>query len=222
MKEILILTWKDLKIHFRIRDMLIQMVFVGLLLVVILSISFGPKFFNASKLASGTIWVVLSYISVLNLNRAFSIEKEGDSLKGVLLTSIDAGKIYISKFASSFILLLIATAVILPVTLVLLNAMKFTYILPLLILIILGAAGFCSVGVILASMNVTTNYSETFLSIVLFPLVMPVIIFTVNATKVLFEKGSLLGIISWLIYLALYDLVFSFLSYLFFYLIIEE
>lgn len=222
MKEIIILIKKDLKIHFRTQEMLFLMIFLGLILVLIFSFAFGPQFNNSEEIAASSIWVALSFVSIINLNNSFQIEKDGKSFKALILTGVDAGNIFLSKFITSIIMLFMAALIIIPATLIFFNLLNIRLFSSLLLLFFLGASGFGVVGIILAAMTSSSNMNENLLTVILFPLVVPVIISVVKATKILFEDGNLINTQNWLKFLSLYDLAFLSLSYILFNLIIEE
>lgn len=222
MSNIFLLIIKDLKIQFRSRELLTQMIFLGLLLIMILSFAFGPQFSEPQNVAAGSLWLALSFVSVINLHRSFSIEREGGTIKALLLTGIDPGKFFLSKFLSSFILLNLAAVIFVPASLIAFNVITFSLIPPLLIIVLLGTAGFGAVGVVLAAMDASSNAHEYFLTIILFPLIMPVIIFAVKATRMLLISGDVSQAYSVLVWLSAYDVFFLVLSYFLFGQVLEE
>jgi heme exporter protein B len=198
------------------------MILLGLLLVAIVGFAFGPKPHDAEAVAAGAIWVALSFVTVINLNRAFTIEREADSLKAVQLTGIDSKKIFASKFLSSLALITLASCIIVPAALFIFNMIERAAIVPLTVTILIGAAGYSAVGVMLAAMSVYSNSGEGFLTIILFPMLMPIIMFGVKATKAVLLNGDVASAAGSLAYMIAYDVAFAAVSLFVFDRAIEE
>lgn len=222
MRNIILLIIKDIKIQFRSHELLSQMIILGLLLILITGFAFGPQFSEPENLAAGSIWLALSFVTVINFSRSFMIEREGDSLKALLLTGIEPGKLFLSKFLSSLILINMAAIIIVPASLIAFKMIQLSLVLPLMIVVLLGTIGYGSVGIILTAMNDSPKSGENFLTIILFPIIMPLIIFAVKASKILFASGSLTKASNALVFILIYDFVFIVVSYLLFDRIIED
>ena len=222
MRDIILLIIKDIKIQFRSHELLFEMIVLGLLLILITGLAFGPEFSEPENMAAGSIWIALSFVTVINSSRSFLIEREGDCLKALLLTGIDPGKLFLSKFLSSFLLINMAAIIIVPASLIAFKMMQLCFLLPLMIVVLLGTIGYGSVGVILAAMNNSPKSGENFLAVILFPIIMPLIIFAVKASKILFANGCLTKATNAIVFLLIYDFVFIIISYLLFDRIIED
>ncbi len=222
MREIALLIIKDIKIQFRSQELLFQMIILGVLLILITGFSFGPQFGEPDSMVAGSIWLALSFVTVTNLGRSFLIEREGDSLKALLLTGVKPGKLFLSKLLSSFILINTAAIVIVPASLIAFKMIKLSFLLPLMIIVLLGTMGYGAVGVILAAMSSAPKFGENFLAVILFPVIMPIIIFAVKASRILLVNGSLAEATNVIAFILVYDFVFILISYLLFGRIIED
>ena len=85
----------------------------------------------------------------------------------------------------------------------------------------IGTFGFCVVGVLLAGMSTGANGGESLLSVILLPLVTPIIIGGAKCTVTLLVTGGLADTF-WLMLLTGYSLIFLAAAYLLANAVIEE
>jgi heme exporter protein B len=93
---------------------------------------------------------------------------------------------------------------------------------PLSLVIFLGTLGFSIVGTIFSAMSSATKARDVILSILVFPISVPVIIASVKATGLILEGRSIQTVYAWLKILVAFDMVFLLLAYLTFSHIMEE
>ena len=105
---------------------------------------------------------------------------------------------------------------------VLFNFNMLPFLLPLSLILFLGTIGFATVGTIFSAMSATLNARDVILSILVFPIAVPIILASVKATGGILGGGTLLEISSWLKILTAFDLIFLLLAYLTFSFILEE
>ena len=105
---------------------------------------------------------------------------------------------------------------------VLYNLNLLPFLLPLGLIIFLGTLGFSAIGTIFSAMSSTTKAKDVMLSILVFPISVPLIIASVKATGTILDGESLQAVASWLKILVAFDLVFLLLAYLTFEFIMEE
>jgi heme exporter protein B len=85
----------------------------------------------------------------------------------------------------------------------------------------LGTLGFCAVGVTISSISTNADGKESLLSVILLPLIFPVIMAGAKCTVSLLTTGGLEGNF-WISMLVIYSFVFLASSYLLFEYVIEE
>ncbi len=221
MKDVLFLARKDLLVQFRSKEMFIFMFILGMLVILIFSFAFGPFFKSPKELAASVLWVAFAFAGVIGLDRSFSAERASGGLEAVRLSGVSPSSIYLSKTLSNIIFQLLTAVVITPVTMILFDILDVSLLPALFLIILLGVIGFSAVGTILSAMSTSTSLGESLLSIILFPLIVPVVIAAVKATKILFEKGTIAGGMDWMRVLIVYGIVFLVVSYLVFDYVIE-
>ena len=225
---------KDLALQFRTKDTLVLIFVFSVLVVLIFSFAFGPIFpQNAEergKLAASVLWAAFSFAGIITLNRSFDLERANGALHGLRLTGIDPSNFYISKVISNLIFLAMLEVVVTPIALQFLEVsgrldaelqQQFALILLKLAgILAIGTLGFCAVGVIVSGISTSTQGKESLLSVILLPLVFPVIMAGAKCTVSLLTTGTLEGNF-WISILVVYSLVFLASSYLLFEFVIE-
>jgi heme exporter protein B len=216
--KVLVILWKDILAELRTRDIVVSMLVFSLLVIVIFNFTFDPN--KIGLVASGVLWVALTFAGVLGLNRSFVLEKEDGCLQGLMLCPLDRGVIYLGKMVSSLIFMLVVAVIVLPVFFVLFNLPSFRP--ELVLIVVLATIGFASVGTLFSALAVNTKAREIMLPILFFPIVVPVIIAAVKATEQVIAGESWSSLASWLQVMAAFDIIFLVVSSMVFEFIIEE
>ena len=219
---------KDIALFFRTKDTLVLIFVFSVLVVLIFSLAFGPIFpqdaEDRGKLAASVLWAAFAFAGIILLNRSFDVERASGALHGIRLTGVDPGNLYLSKVVSNLILLAVLEAVITPVALQFLDALDMLTLGTLIKLIgvlIVGTLGFCAVGVTISGISTSTHGKESLLSVILLPLIFPVIMAGAKCTVSLLTTGGLEEKF-WISMLVIYGFVFLASSYLLFEFVIEE
>lgn len=218
---------KDLGLQFRSKEMLALIFVFSVLVVLIFAFAFGPIFpekVERGKLTASVLWAAFVFAGIITLNRSFTIERAHAALHGIRLTGVDAGSLYLSKVISNVVFLFLLEIVITPIALQfldLLDVVTMGILLKLFGVLSIGTLGFCAVGVLLAGMSTSANGGESLLSVILLPLVIPIIMGGSKCTVSLLVTGGLENRF-WLKLLVGYSLVFLASAYLLAEAVIEE
>ncbi|MDE0554630.1 MAG: heme exporter protein CcmB [Candidatus Poribacteria bacterium] len=218
---------KDLGLQFRSKETLALIFVFSVLVVLIFAFAFGPIFpekVERGKLTASVLWTAFVFAGIITLNRSFAIERAHAALQGIRLTGVDAGNLYLSKVISNVVFLFLLEIVITPIALQfldLLDVATVSILLKLFGVLSIGTLGFCAVGVLLAGMSTSANGGESLLSVILFPLVIPIIMGGAKCTVSLLVTGGLANKF-WLQLLIGYSLVFLASAYLLADAVIEE
>ncbi len=218
---------KDLGLQFRSKETLALIFVFSVLVVLIFAFAFGPIFperVERGKLTASVLWAAFVFAGIITLNRSFTIERTHAALQGIRLTGVDAGNLYLSKVVSTVIFLFFLEIVITPIALQfldLLDVVTVGILLKLFGVLSIGTLGFCAVGVLLAGMSTSANGGESLLSVILLPLVVPIIMGGAKCTVSLLVTGGLENRF-WLKLLIGYSLVFLASAYLLAEAVIEE
>ena len=226
-RQVLWLIHKDLILQFRTKDTLVLVFMFSLLVVLAFVFSMGPFFpfdlEERSKLAASVLWISFTFAGVITLTRSFDVERSDGAVHIIRLAGVDPSNFYISKVLSNFIFLTVLEFILTPVSLQFVESLDLVSVITLfklLGILSIGTLGLCAVGVILSGMASTTRGKESLLSVLLLPLVIPVIMAGTKCTVSLLSTGTLQGTF-WIMLLILYSLVFLTISYLLFEFVIE-
>jgi heme exporter protein B len=198
LRQIAALIRKDLGLQFRSKETLALIFVFSVLVVLIFAFAFGPDFpeeeSERGKLAASALWAVFVFAGIITLNRSFALERTHGALHGIRLTGVDASNVYLSKVVSNVVILFLLEIVITPIALQFLDlfdAVTVGILLKLLGVLSIGTLGFCAVGVLLAGMSTSTNGGESLLSVILLPLVIPIIMGGTKCTVSILVTGGL-------------------------------
>ena len=197
---------KDLRLDLRSRDRLGHMAVFALLVVALLSI-FAPSA-KAERLAwtPALLWVVLLFTSLLGLARAFQSETEEGAIALLVQAPVDRGWIFLGKAGATLIALLGVE---------LWTAALFTVFLD-----VDWSPGLAAVGTLLSALSVGVRFREFLLPVLLFPLVLPILVFASKITAAGLGGGEVRAQV-WVAF-ALYDWVFALIGYFVFDGVLED
>ena len=220
LRPIGVLVWKDILLELRSRELVVSVLVFGLVVIVVFNFALNVTPQRVAAVAPGILWVAFAFAGVLAMNRTFAREKEQGGLDGLLLTPMSRDSIFLGKAAASFLFMLLVEAILLPIFAGLLNfsAVSFTLVLT----IVLATAGFALVGTLFAAIAVQTKSREILLPVLFFPVILPVIVGAVEATKLAIGGESIVGIGHWLPLIGAFDALFLVLCPWAFSIVVEE
>ncbi|MBI4336845.1 MAG: heme exporter protein CcmB [Chloroflexi bacterium] len=212
--------WKDLMLEARSREVVAPMLLFALLVVVVFTFAVDPRPALVAAVAPGALWVSFTFAGILGLTRTFALEKEKGGMEGLMLTPVGRDVLYTGKLLGSFLFMLLAEAVMLPVFAALFN---FPLLVPgFWVLLVLATLGFAAVGVIFSAMAVNTRAREIMLPVLFFPIAVPVIIAAVQATGSVVRGEGWSEYSRWIALTSVFDVVFLAVAATTFGFVLEE
>ena len=187
---------KDLRAEIRSRELLSVMALFALLSVLVFSFALELDRAARAEAVSGVFWVTLIFASLLGLNRSLAQESDQGNLDALLLAPVSRSAIFVGKFAGNALFTCVVGLALLPLMTVLYNINLLD--IWVIVTALVGIAGFCSIGTLLATMTVHTRAREALLPIALLPVALPFLLTAVRATK-----GILNGAPDWQVWLQL-------------------
>lgn len=190
-RKVQVLLWKEVKSELRAKEMLSSMLVFSLLVVVVFGFSLDD--FSKDQIASalpGIIWVTLAFAGLLGLNRSFVSERQNDSLYGLMLCPVDRSVIYVAKTVMNLLLMTIVEIITIPLFFILFNFKLPGHVGLLILILFLGTYCFVSIGTFLSALAAGTRASEILLPILMLPMVAPVLISSVQVTKLIFAAQA--------------------------------
>jgi len=214
--------WKDLLGELRSKELILSMCLFSFLVLIIFSFAFGTELKSFKNMFPGILWVAFIFSALLGLSRSFGVERDRGTLLGLLLCPVSPWEIFLAKMIGTLIFTVIMEIFTILVFTILYNQNLLPFLLPLGLVVLLGTLGFSAIGTIFSAMSSTSKARDVILSILVFPISVPVIIASVKATGLILDGGSIQTVYAWLKILVAFDLVFLLLAFLTFGYIMEE
>ena len=216
----LIMIWKDILLEFRTKDIIISVLVFGVLLAIVFNFALNINPQQISEIAAGIIWVSFAFSGILIMSRTFVREQEQGGMEGLLLSPISRDVIFLSKVLVSFLFMIAIEAILLPVFATMLNINSFSWIL--IITVVLATLGFATVGTLFSFMAVKTRSREIMLPVLFFPIILPVTLGAIEASKGSFGIGYEPSWNRWLPLIAIFDALFLVICPWIFSYLVEE
>lgn len=208
-----VVTRKDLLIETRTREILFTTLFFALACVMVFAFGFVKEGRPMEDVAAGILWIAIAFSGTLALGRAFERERQGETLRALLIAPIDRPALYVGKLLGILMLLAVVEVLIVPLVALMFQAALFDHFLLMLGLLVAGTIGFAAVGTLFAAMLVRARSRDVMLPILLYPLTVPVIIAGVRGTAALLQPTADLPMArAWLSMLLFFDVVFVTIS----------
>ena len=188
LRQVWAIVRKDLLLELRTRERLAAMGALTVLVAILFHFAIDQGLVRMQNLAAGLIWMTILFGGMLGMGRTFEMEREQGAIQGLLTSPIPLDGIYLAKVISNFLL----------VTLIEIIALGAYWLFfgfdygtdPLLLAGVLGVAtlGFVAVTTLFSAVSVQTSMGQSLLPILIFPLLVPVVIFGVTATGRIFAS----------------------------------
>lgn len=211
---------KDVATEWHTREVVSAMLVFGVLALLTFSFALDLQGATARAAAPGVLWATVAFAGTLGLSRSLVREQQTGCIDGLLLAPVDRTAIYFGKATGNLFFIFVVEFILLPLFAGLFNV---PLLQPgVLLITVLGTAGYAAVGTLLAAMAVNTRAREVLLPVLLLPLAFPVLIAAVRATSILLDGGTLTEAGGWVRLIVLYDLLILAVSTLTFGYIVEE
>jgi heme exporter protein B len=204
-----VVTSKDLLIESRTREILFTTMFFALACVMVFAFGFVKEGRPVQDAAAGILWIAIAFSGTLALGRAFERERQGETLRALLISPIDRPALYVGKLLGILILLAAVELLVVPLVALMFQAALFDHPLLMLGLLVTGTVGFAAVGTLFAAMLVRARSRDVMLPVLLYPITVPVIIAGVRGTAALLQPEADEPMArAWLAMLVFFDVVF--------------
>ena len=176
---------KDLRRELRSADMLSSMLIYAILVLVIygLCLAQAPSA-DVVQVASGLLWALVVFTSLLGLGRSMAHERESASIDGLLAAPVARGTIYLAKFTANLVFLAIVEVVSVPLFVVFaLSGAELAPTAPIAIAVLAaGTVGIAAIGTLLATITSSTRGADVMLAVLTIPIAFPLLYACVSAT----------------------------------------
>jgi heme exporter protein CcmB len=212
-RDVWTVTRKDLLIETRTREILLTTMFFALACVMVFAFGFVREGKPLQDAAAGILWIAIAFSGTLALGRAFERERQGETLRALLISPIDRPALYLGKLLGILILLAAVELLVVPLVALMFQAPLFDHALLMIGLLVAGTIGFAAVGTLFAAMLVRARSRDVMLPVLLYPITVPVIIAGVRGTAALLQPEADEPMArAWLAMLVFFDVMFVTIS----------
>ncbi|OGC79169.1 MAG: hypothetical protein A2145_02320 [candidate division Zixibacteria bacterium RBG_16_40_9] len=204
---------KEIKSEFRTRYALNSILMFAVVTLTTLSFTVG-QFALTNPVKSALLWVILFFSAMSGLAQVF-IKEEERRTASILKLSALPNVIFLGKFFFNLVLLFMLEIVTIPLFLILLSLQVESWLL-LLVILLLGSLGLTSATTIIGAIVSKTNVKGTLLTVLSFPILLPLLVISIQGTKLALDGSHLAGAGSEIIFLLSYTIVMLTASILFF------
>ena len=177
---------KDLLVEFRTHERLTAMGAFVVLIGVLFNFSIDSALVRPQDIAAALIWMTIIFGGMLGLGNTFRLEQEDGALSGILQSPIPLDALYLGKVLGNFILLSVMVALVFAVFGLFFSLQFSGNPLTLLGVVSFGVLGFVSLTTLFSAMATRSSMGESLLPVLVFPLLIPVIVYGTTATDRLF------------------------------------
>jgi heme exporter protein B len=191
LRQALWLARNDLRQELRDLELILTAGFFALVVTVMLGLAFATLADDLHvQVVPGILWLAVAFVGALTLTRIFDREREADTLRALLLAPVERLAIYLAKALVTLLVLLGCVAVVLPGLMLMFPAATGFARAPLMTgcLVLAGCGGYVAVGTLFAAGLATSSGKNVLLSVILYPLTTPVLLFALVATRALLEQ----------------------------------
>jgi heme exporter protein B len=211
---------KDLVLELRTREALSGLVVLVLLILLTFAFAMNPE--GAGAAAPAVQWVTFVFAGLMAIQRAFLVERENGAWYGLLLCPIDRGAIFIAKMASNVIVLGAAQIVLVALLALFFGGAVLNAPIAALFVNFLGLIGFSALATLFAAISVRLRAREMMLPLLVLPLLVPLIICAVEASRIVMNGGTVVSAGPWIRVLATFDVIFSVAGWMLFEQLVQE
>ena len=190
MRTYISLVWaiarKDLLVEFRTYERLIAMGAFVVLIGILFNFSIDTTVVRPQDIAAGLIWMTIIFGGMLGMGRTFSLEEQDGALTGILQSPIPLDALYLGKVLGNFVLLSAMVALVFLVFGMFFGLTFAGSLVSLVGVVASGVLGFVALTTLFSAMTTRSSMGEGLLPVLIFPLLVPVIVYGTTATNRLF------------------------------------
>lgn len=219
----MLLLRKEILLGVRTRESVVSVVFFTFLVVLVFHFGFSlTEGGNVIPYLSSFIWLSALFGGMLRLNQTFEPENEGKVMDGMRQIPGIAVPFYLSKFVYNLLFIILLELFTFVMLVILFNVREpLAYFQIAWLPMLLGTIGLACIGTVFSNMVISHNRREIILSIISYPILVPLIMGVLKAF-VYTASGEILGLDApWLKILAIFDMIFIVLSVVVFDLVIN-
>jgi heme exporter protein B len=182
LSQVGVIVWKDLLLELRTRERIAAMGAFAVLAGVLFNYSLDTTVVSPQDVAAGLVWMTIVFGGLLGVGRTFHLESQDGALQGVLTSPAPKDAVYLGKTIANFVLLYPVALLVLFVFWLFFGLDLGSSVGALVLALGLGSLGFVALATLFAAVSSGTHMGETLLPILVFPLLVPMVIYGAGAT----------------------------------------
>ena len=188
MRAVRAMARKDLALHLARKSVgMVQPVLLGLLLIFLFSLSLAVGETMSAQGAAAVFWMSTIFCQVFIFNTLYTHEEHEGQRTALLLAPVPIQSVWLGKLVAGFCMLLFAQCVFFPAVLVFLGQrVNETWPLALAMLMAVNV-GITVLGSLLGALAQGNSARESLFSVILFPLLIPVLLAGIQTFSTLFS-----------------------------------
>lgn len=215
------IAWKDLLAERRSKAGFNSVTALAVTILVLFGFALGPEAQAVRDAAPGVIWLAVLFAGVLAFNRSYQIELDGEALEQLVLYPGSRRAIFAGKLLANVVFVTLLLAIVIVVGIVLYQVRIPAQWPALVGVLAAGTLGLVTLGTFYAAMASRSRMREVLLPLLLFPMLVPVLLAAMEATKALLG-GNIMGDAgAWARLLVVFDVIFLAATFLAFESVIE-
>lgn len=220
-RRIRAIVWKDLTTERRSKAGFNAVASLGVTILVLFGLALGPDTKTLVDAAAGALWLAVLFAGVLAFNRSYQVELDGGALEALLLYPGSRWAIFAGKLIANLIFVTLMLVIVVGVGIVLF-AVPIPPEWPVIVgILMLGVVGIVALGTFYAAMSSRSRAREVLLPLLLYPMLVPVLLAAMSATKALILGDMMQESGAWIQMLALFDVIFLVATFFAFEYVIE-
>ncbi|HET9092522.1 MAG TPA: heme exporter protein CcmB [Acidimicrobiales bacterium] len=206
LRDAVLVAGKDLRIEFRSRVALNQVLPFAAAVILLFGLALGPSREVLAPASAGLFWIAVLLSSVLATQRSFAVESSDGARDALRLSGLDPAGIFLGK-AFAVAVELLALEALLTFGVAVLYGARLTGALVLFAACVAATVGLAAVGIVYGAVASGLRVRETLLPLLFLPVAAPVLL---GATKAWDEalKGTPSGGLGWLSLLAVFAVLY--------------
>lgn len=182
LEQIAAIVWKDLLLELRSRERVTSMGAFAVLAGVLFSFSIDTTTVRPQDVAAGLVWMTLVFGGLLGVGRTFHLEAQDGAFQGILTSPVPKDAVFLAKTLANFVLLYLVSLLVLGVFALFFGVDLGRNLGWIVLVLGLGSLGFVALGTLFAAIATGTSMGETLLPVLVFPLLVPMVVYGVGST----------------------------------------
>lgn len=200
---------KDLRLSLAGAQGLVQTVLLGLLLIFIMSLSREPGEMSPPLAAAAVFWLATAFGQVLVFNYLYGLEEAEGARLGLLLAPCRVQAVWLGKAVAGWVLLFCCQMVFAPAAVAFLGQTVAGSLFVGLGVVAAVDWGLCALGSLLGALAVGRSSRESLLTVILFPLLVPVLLAGIRLLESVISGRPLEAVSAWAGTVGAFDAVFT-------------